>query len=386
MNDDRDDKIPAVSAAEAERPESPAAAAAPRAARPLATAATALALLLAAASLIAAGYLYWRAEQDRQVSRAGMRALTEGLEGRPDRSELRELRAALADAREAGQRERSALQERLAALEQGQARQQRALASLRELLGRERDDWVLAEVDYLLRVANHRLRLQSDHDGAARALEAADERLHELADPALLDLRATLAEEVARLRAAPRPDPAGLALRLEAVAAQVTAIAAGGGHQSVTDGRGEGAPARAGDEGGGPMGRLGRWVSSLVTVSHSDAPEPRTPAPGLERARRHTLEAIAFARAALLAGDEEGYRRELDRALEAFRAGFDEQAAAAGAVIAELQALRDAPLSPPLPDIGESLRLLEAQRERRGRPEPGRAAPAPGADAQGTSP
>ena len=77
-------------------------------------------------------------------------------------------------------------------------------------------DWQLAEVEYLLRLANHRVRLERDADGATDLLTAADETLARLDDFAFHEVRALLAEETASLRAFEGADVAGVFLRLEA--------------------------------------------------------------------------------------------------------------------------------------------------------------------------
>lgn len=52
-----------------------------------------------------------------------------------------------------------------------------------------RNDWLMAEAEYLVQLANHRLLLEKDVATAAVALKAADARLAEVADPALLHVR-----------------------------------------------------------------------------------------------------------------------------------------------------------------------------------------------------
>jgi len=43
-------------------------------------------------------------------------------------------------------------------------------------------DWVLAEIDYLLRLASRRLQIARDINSAVAALQAADQRIHDLGD------------------------------------------------------------------------------------------------------------------------------------------------------------------------------------------------------------
>lgn len=80
---------------------------------------------------------------------------------------------------------------------------------------RAQRDWILAEVDYLLRLANRRLEIARDINSAIAALRAADERIHELGDLNLLPIRKQLAEDIATLKSLHQVDVNGTALALD---------------------------------------------------------------------------------------------------------------------------------------------------------------------------
>ena len=80
-----------------------------------------------------------------------------------------------------------------------------------------RNDWLMAEAEYLVQVANHRLLLEKDVATAAVALKAADARLAEVADPALLRVRKILAKDLLALNNVPTIDLAGLSVSLSAM-------------------------------------------------------------------------------------------------------------------------------------------------------------------------
>ena len=82
-------------------------------------------------------------------------------------------------------------------------------------------DWVLSEIVYLITIAQQRLVLLQEPEGALSALVAADERLKRLHNPALLPLRTELTNSIQGLRDLKRPDLAGLMLQLSQYAAQV---------------------------------------------------------------------------------------------------------------------------------------------------------------------
>jgi len=85
-------------------------------------------------------------------------------------------------------------------------------------------EWKLAEAEYLMRVANHRVLMEQDSNGALSLLQAADQIMAELDDFALYQVRARLADEIIALRQVPRDDLQGIYLRLEAIKSQIDAL------------------------------------------------------------------------------------------------------------------------------------------------------------------
>jgi len=74
--------------------------------------------------------------------------------------------------------------------------------------------WLQAEAEYYLTVANGELQLAGDWENAAMALELADEKLRELANPVLSVVRQRIQSEIQALRTVARPDTEGIILNL----------------------------------------------------------------------------------------------------------------------------------------------------------------------------
>ena len=89
---------------------------------------------------------------------------------------------------------------------------------------RNQKQWLLSEVSYLLSLANQRLLVSRDIKTAVAALKAANNRLHDLADPGLLNLRKTIADEVAQLNLLSQPDINGIAFSLDNISVMVTQL------------------------------------------------------------------------------------------------------------------------------------------------------------------
>jgi len=172
-----------------------------------------LVLMLGLFALAAyAGWLSWAQQQNTAAELAVLR----------DRVDQAQNNAAALSAKEAELlAQAKALNEQSAQLQEQVAHNTDRLG---KLPGAERQDWLLAEAEYLLRMANQRLQLERDWDGALSMLQAADNVLTETRNPRLNPVRATLAKEMLALRTAPAIDLTGAVLRVQALQEQITQL------------------------------------------------------------------------------------------------------------------------------------------------------------------
>jgi len=84
--------------------------------------------------------------------------------------------------------------------------------------------WKLAEAEYLLRIANHRLLMERDVTAALELLRGADQILLEIDDFGFYEVRAQLADEMLALGAVRDNDLQGIYLRLEAVKGEIVKL------------------------------------------------------------------------------------------------------------------------------------------------------------------
>ncbi len=108
----------------------------------------------------------------------------------------------------------AAMENAIKQLGQKQNEQSDALASLYRDSQGNNEDWAIAEIEYLLIIAMHRLLLEEDVTTALAAMEAADLRLKGLGDPGLVPVRRQLTTDMNQLRAVNHPDIAGMAIYL----------------------------------------------------------------------------------------------------------------------------------------------------------------------------
>lgn len=170
--------------------------------------------------------------------------------------------------------------------------------SVRELSSVRRDGVAvlrLDEIELLLTLAQQRLQLANDLPGAIRATELAGDVLASQSDPALLNLRQTLAQELAAMRSLPPSPIARAAGELDALEAVLPKLEAGGAVGVASEGEDSG---------------LRRLIDSLVQVRPSGDQDLLSPADRETGQAALGLE-LALARTALARADETGFRRSL---------------------------------------------------------------------------
>lgn len=92
-----------------------------------------------------------------------------------------------------------------------------AVIRFTEAQGVTRYEWLLAEAEYLMRLAQQRLVFERDANGALSILQSADRVLHDANDPNLINVRQQLAREMAALAAVSEMDREGLYLQINLV-------------------------------------------------------------------------------------------------------------------------------------------------------------------------
>ncbi len=167
-----------------------------------------LALLLALAGLGGAWQL-WQRQQDLAGRISGLASATDA---RFDK---------LSDSLETLRQQDETLRRQITAVQVEQKQVSDALSELLRRSAHLQKQWLVAEARYLIRLAGQRLSLTRDVQTAITALRAADRRLQEVGDPAILPVRKALAEDIDALEQVPVPDITGLALKLGALIADV---------------------------------------------------------------------------------------------------------------------------------------------------------------------
>ena len=318
--------------------------------------------LLAVIALGAGGYLHLQDESNtefRQQQRVDdlqetVNELDVARQGRNQRVTGIEEQAAET------RRQVNELQRQQGRLKQQLVQTEAALAKLADQVQGGAHAWQRAEIEHLLLVANTRLQLQRDLEGAETALKLADERLAGLANPAYFEVRKLIARELGQVEAVPRLDLQALALQLDSLSSQVESLAT----RQPRVGRFD---TELSISGGAPElpwhQRL--WVSvqeavgSLVSIRRDmDRREPLLPPDQSIYLRQNLRLQIESARLAALKRDTTNFRASLSQAESWLQRYFDTDKQAVNAALQNIRKLQALQLDPPLPDISGSLKAL----------------------------
>lgn len=254
---------------------------------------------------------------------------------------------------------------------------------LGKLPGAERQDWLLAEAEYLLRMANQRLLLEKDVEGSLSMLQAADNVLVETRNPQLNPVRKTITEEIQSLRASPAVDVTGAVLRLQTLQEALPQLP-WLPDRLLPDGDKTETVAEAPQPLDQPW-YLTLWhtvkesLSTLVRFRERSEPIAAPLSPDQQYYLQQNMHLmLEQAQVALLRKQDDLYKHSLSRVagwLDEYLLIDDQRTVAAKLALQELQGWQ---VNPPLPDITGSLMQLQklVENQRRGSVLPRQPAPA----------
>lgn len=333
-----------------------------------------LAFLVALLALAAAGYTAWQDWQgtdDTSVDDTVAR-----LDGRISSSaqSLSSLEAQVAElaARDPGvdtaiERLRRELDERIRLLSSLPARistLEGSVASLAGVSEGARDAWILAESEYYMQIANAQLQLANNPHLASLALRMADERILQLANPALTSVRQAISDELASLDVMEKPDIEGATLTLASLARVVESLPIASGADAEAE------PVAVDPDQSGPSrawASVKSAMSGLVKVTPPEQAKLIQLSPDAESFLRNNIALqLQSARLALLRGEQAIFEQTLDDTSALLTEYFDAESAAVTGALETIAEIRGHVFTTATPDISESLRLLRQFRTLNG--------------------
>ena len=329
-----------------------------------------LAFLLSIIAFAAAGYTAWQGWlSGRDTSASDNYARLENRLASSDES-LAELKAKIATL-DAGDPDietklsalRQELDERVRLLSSLPARMSTLEGSVASLAGVSegaRDAWILAESEYYMQIANAQLQLANNPHLAALALKMADERIVQLANPALTGVRRAISDELAALDVMEKPDIEGATLTLASLARVVDSLPLAAAAES------EDATTGVDPELSGPgraWASVKNAMSGLVKVTPPERAKLVQMSPDAEYFLRNNIALqLQSARLALLRGEQAIFEQSLDDTSALLNDYFDAGSTQVVGALATIAEIRGHVFSTDVPDISESLRLLRQFR------------------------
>lgn len=341
-----------------------------------------LLILLCLGLPLAAGFGVWWVWQDMEQQRATIAELRASLSEqsatlRQQETQLERLPTQIGDKLERElqgelSQARTGQSERLDQLERQFSRVERRLQSIAST---DREDWKLAEAEYLLRLANQRLVLERDSGNALALAETADAILRDLGDSDLLPVRRALASDIEALKLADQVDREGIYLRLLALGEQLPMLPlvepmrapqpeADDTTETADDGTGAWPTIK------NSFRRLVSRLGSHIRIRRHDQPIEALADPREQYLLRQRLALmLEQAQAALLREQNAQYQHSLERAAD-WLEGHYTLNPQTETVLARLRELSKLDIAPELPDLNEALNRLETHIERRSRLSP----------------
>ncbi|MGK5030433.1 uroporphyrinogen-III C-methyltransferase [Janthinobacterium sp. DSP2-3-3] len=256
--------------------------------------------------------------------------------------------------------------------------QQLALEQLYNDLSKNRDEWALTEIEQVLSTASQQLQLAGNVPGALIALQNADRSLSRSDKPQFITIRRAIGRDMEKLKALPSVDSTGVALRLDAVIAQVDALPMlsdetpalpaapekPGKAKPVRDASGKlvGPPApepllqKVRDGFNTWSGDMWADVRQLIRIRRVDTPEALMLSPTQSYFLRENVKLrLLNARMALLSRNETAFRNDLIAAQDALAKYFDTRAKSTQTAQALLRQVQGSNLAIEMPTLSDSL-------------------------------
>jgi uroporphyrin-3 C-methyltransferase len=237
------------------------------------------------------------------------------------------------------------------------------VAGLRQQLGTSSEDWLIAEAEYLLRLANQRVAMEDDAAGAIKLFEAADQIIREAEGIVAFELREAIAMDIAALRGVSNVDIQGIFVELGALAGQIDVLEQKRlqyvppviAEQNATESEQQSLTARA----LAFLVRIGDRLASLVDYRNDgESIKPILPPEEEYYLKKNLALKIQLAQLGLLRGNQEIYEQSLLDAVEWVDQYFNSEASLTLSVRESLARLSGVDVSRNLPEVSGSLREI----------------------------
>ncbi|PKH19603.1 uroporphyrinogen-III C-methyltransferase [Enterobacterales bacterium CwR94] len=234
--------------------------------------------------------------------------------------------------------------------------------------GNDSRTWLLAQADYLVKLAGRKLWSDQDVTTSAALLKSADASLADMNDPSLIEVRRALTQDIADLSAVSQVDYDGIILRLNQLANGVDNL-------RLADNDSDNAPMDA--DSGELSSSLAEWRQNLVkswhkfmddfiTIRRRDNTAEPLLAPNQDVYLRENIRSrLLIAAQAVPRHQDEIFKQSVDTVSTWVRAWYDTNDAATKAFLSQLDELSQQSISMDVPESLTSQPLLDKLMQTR---------------------
>jgi uroporphyrin-3 C-methyltransferase len=307
--------------------------------------------------------LYYHGHQQSLAQAAANAALSEQLDAlqksqQQDKQQIASLLAQQNKTEQAADRQQASFGRQLNELQDKVA----------SISGSDAKTWLLAQADYLVKLAGRKLWSDQDVTTAAALLKSADASLADMNDPSLIDVRRALNEDVGSLSAVAQVDFDGIILKLNQLSNQVDNL-------RLADNDTDDSPMD--NDSSSLSSSLTEWRQNLtkswhnfmddfITIRRRDSSAEPLLAPNQDVYLRENIRSrLLIAAQAVPRHQDEVYKQSLESVSTWVRAYFDTSDPSTKAFLEELDNLSQQSISMDVPDELKSQPMLEKLMQTR---------------------
>ncbi|MGZ4992746.1 MAG: uroporphyrinogen-III C-methyltransferase [Methylobacter sp.] len=233
-----------------------------------------------------------------------------------------------------------------------------AIQQVQRQLGKTRGDWMIADAEYLLSIANQRLYLMGDVNTTREALEAADQRLRESGDAGAFKVREQIAKDITAIRNVAVADIVGMYASIQALQGQVDTLTLFLPYTGKAPAIPKQSPEPVDKENQTLLDSALGQLEGVVTIRHTEHPVKEILTPEEAQFIREQLRVkLEMVKIALVQQNEQLYQSSLADAKKWTEQNFAKNAET-DKFVAELDRFNAIKIRSHFPDISLSLKML----------------------------
>ncbi|MEB5699072.1 uroporphyrinogen-III C-methyltransferase [Klebsiella aerogenes] len=258
--------------------------------------------------------------------------------------------------------------------------------------GSDAKTWLLAQADFLVKLAGRKLWSDQDVTTAAALLKSADASLADMNDPSLIGARRAITDDIASLSAVSQVDYDGIILKVNQLANQIDnlRLADNNDDDSPMDSDSDELSSSIGEWRVNLQKSWQNFMDSFITIRRRDETAVPLLAPNQDVYLRENIRSrLLVAAQAVPRHQEETYKQALENVSTWVRAYYDTEDAATRAFLEEVDKLSQQSITMSVPETLQSQSLLEKLMQTRVRnlmAQPAAAAPTPAPAATAPAP